>query len=179
MVTSGKSSVRSNRLAIQIAPFELTPDKSRLPFPKHLTDRIEWLAHEKADTDAWLLAIDEGRFRLLSTEEVAANAHLDTLRQLVVEGKLEARNEPTFVLPPENASMPAVSDAGFAEDALLGLENVDARCVKLFLPQYYSPDDWSMILSVEGFWEIWNTRTLRKALSVPLPLGKAAIAAMR
>jgi hypothetical protein len=53
------------------------------------------------------------------------------------------------------------------------------ECVKLFLPQDYSPDDWSMILSVEGFWEIWNTRTLRKALSVPLPLGKAAIAAMR
>jgi len=94
-------------LAILIAPVELTPDKSRLPLPKHLTDRIEWLAHEKADTDAWLLAIDEGRFRLLSTEEVAANAHLDTLRQLVVEGKLDARNEPTFVLPPENASMPA------------------------------------------------------------------------
>lgn len=166
-------------MAILIAPVELTPDKSRLPLPKHLTDRIEWLAHEKADTDAWLLAIDEGRFRLLSTEEVAANAHLDTLRQLVVEGKLDARNKPTFVLPPENASMPARLMQVSLRTHSSGWRMSMPECVKLFLPQDYSPDDWSMILSVEGFWEIWNTRTLRKALSVPLPLGKAAIAAMR
>jgi len=103
---------------------------------------------------------------------------LDTLRQLVVEGKLDARNEPTFVLPPENASMPARLMQVSLRTHSSGWRMSMPECVKLFLPQDYSPDDWSMILSVEGFWKSGTPGHCEKPFG-SATARKAAIAAMR
>ncbi len=92
-------------MAPTIAPVKLKPDRSRLPLPKHLTDHIDWLVG-KGDKDAWLLAIGEGRFRLLSDQQVSENVHLDGLRSLVQTGKPEDPNESTEVFSSEESSLP-------------------------------------------------------------------------
>jgi hypothetical protein len=154
-----------------IAPVQLTPDKSRLPLPKALTDRIDWLAHEDVDTAGWLLLVGEGRFRMLSDEEVTSHPHLDSLRALIQQGRGEDEKNPVKVFPHEESALPARLLRVSFRTHTTGWRMSWPDGVRLLFPIESGAQDLTVLFTAEGFWEIWDTRILRRALAVPIPLG--------
>lgn len=153
-----------------ITPTQLTPDGSnRFPLPKSLTDHISWLDGQ-VDKEAWLLAIAAGRFRLLSDQEVRADAHLDSLRSVVLNGKSEEPNEPTLVLSEERAALPARLLRISLKPHASGWRLAIPKAVQFLLAANCNQSDLTMLLAAEGYWEIWQTETLRRAVSVTFPV---------
>lgn len=151
-----------------IIPFHTSLDTdNRLTLPKHICDEIPWLT--EPNLRAWLFLLSLGRYRLLSDEQVQNDPNLDCVRSLILEGKTAITSQPTHSENPEN-------------------ESIVARLIPITFVQYKQSQSWrflfskeltalapdcdikkvSILLSLEGYWEIWYTDLLKKTLSVPL-----------
>jgi hypothetical protein len=151
-----------------VEPISLTGDRARFFLPKDVTDRIDWLTGE-GDTDAWLVAIDKGRFRLLSDVELKRNVALSDLISRP-DSEHSLRNDPTEVFPAEKASLPARALRILVKRHTSGCRMSRPKEMKLFLPRDYDESDWIMIFAAEGFWEIWHRRVFCDSVSTPLPV---------
>lgn len=150
-----------------ITPAQLTPDApNRFPLPKPLTDHISWLSG-KEEKEAWILAVAAGRFRLLSDEEVRADAHLETLRSIVLNGTSEDPIEPTSVLSTERSALPARLVRISLKPHASGWRLTAPKALQVLAPVDCDHNDLTLLLSAEGYWEIWQTQTLKRAASVP------------
>lgn len=118
---------------------------------------------------AWLLLLSPGRYRLLSDEQIQNNPRLDCVRSLILEGKPAIETELTYAEQTHD-------------------EAIVARLVPINLTHHKQSQSWrflfpkemivlssdcdvknlSILLSLEGYWEIWYTDVLRKTLSIPL-----------
>jgi len=151
-----------------IVPFHtsLDPD-NRLTLPKHICEQIQWMTG--GNVRAWLLLLAPGRYRLLSDEQIENDPRLESVRLLILEGKPAIASEPTY--------------AEKLED-----EAIVARLVPINIAQHKQSQNWrflfskelsalapdcdvkqlSILLSLEGYWEIWYTDVLKKSLSAPI-----------
>jgi hypothetical protein len=151
-----------------VEPVNLTGDRSRFFLPRDVTDHIDWLAGEE-DTEAWLVVVDKGRFRLLSDAELKGNAFLSDLISHF-DSRFKAKNEPTEVFPAEKASLPARALSVSIRRHTSGCRMSRPREMRLFLPQDYDEGAWVMIFTAEGFWEIWHRRVFSDSVSTSFPV---------
>jgi hypothetical protein len=150
-------------------PLPLTIDvNNRIVLPKHMTDRIGWLGGS-GPAKAWLLLISAGRYRLLSDEAVQADPRLEPLRFLIVEGKPEILEEPTYAKEPNTAALVARLVPISITPPKPAWRFSKPKFMEIFAPTDCDPNDFTVFLSVEGYWEIWHTDKLQSAVSVPFP----------
>jgi len=135
----------------------------RIQLPKQFSDRLPWLSG--SDTvPAWLWTISPGAHRLLSEEQTESDPSLELLRSLFVSEKILPSSAPTIANKPEDTAVVA------------RLYRVELKSNKSYwrltlpsaLNEFIPPDcdekKLSILLSPEGYLEIWYTSILRKAL---------------
>ena len=151
-------------------PVQLTVDvNNRMVLPKHITDRIGWLDGPKP-IKAWLLLISAGRYRLLPDEAVQDDPKLEPLRFLILEGKPGAVAEPTYARDPNIAALVARMLPITITPPKPAWRFSKPKSMEIFASTASDAGDFTMFLSVEGYWEIWQTGALKLAISVPLPI---------
>jgi hypothetical protein len=142
----------------------LDPD-DRITLPKHLSDQMSWMAG--TNVRAWLLLLAPGRYRLLSDEQVENDPQLEPVRLLILEGKPAVVSEPTY-------SKDLKEEAIVARLVPIAVaQHKQSQCWRISLPREllkaFAPPDcgdpkaFSILLSLEGYWEIWYTDVLRRA----------------
>jgi hypothetical protein len=140
----------------------------RIYLPKHIADQIPWMTGD-VQIDCWLLVLSPGRFRILSDKQVESDARLESLKSLMVNGKLSEETEATFAHEPSKASMTVrliPITAGPPKAA--GRRVTLPKSMRIFQPAEPDPYEFTVLLSLEGYWEIWHTNVLRKATSSSL-----------
>jgi hypothetical protein len=149
-------------------PIHVGADTSnRITLPRHFSDRIIWLQGMEP-IRAWLLLITIGRYRLLSDEQVQNDPLLEPVRLLVLEGKSTAEVAPTFAEDTKRAAIVARLLPAMVAPPPPGWRVSFPRAFDVFAPLDCDRKAFSMILSLEGYWEIWYTDVLRGAAALPL-----------
>jgi hypothetical protein len=149
-------------------PIHVSADTSnRLTLPRHFSDRIAWL-QGKESIRAWLLQVTIGRYRLLSDEQVQSDSHLEPVRLLILEGKSTAEVAPTVAEDTKRAAIVARLLPVTIAPPPPGWRVPFPRAFDVFQPPDCDGKAFSILLSLEGYWEIWYTDMLRRAAELPL-----------
>jgi hypothetical protein len=138
-------------------------DGNRIQIPKHLSDRLTWLAGAE-QISAWLWIISQGRYRLLADEQVQLDPRLESLRCLILTER---------IIP----SSPATEAKSADETAVVAmlfpvqLKSKDRywkvsfpRELQEFIPPECQRKELSVLISPEGYLEIWYTDVLRRTV---------------
>ena len=141
----------------------LDPDGCRIPLPKHLSDRLPWLSGSELKS-AWLWMISPGRYRLLSDEQVDADPRLGLLHQFILEKQLLPSSDPHVAASVDEASVVAR-----LQPTQLKLNKSYWRLsfpgvLDEFIPSGCDRKKFSILLSLDGYLEIWYTEILRSAV---------------
>jgi len=140
-----------------------TVDSSnRIVLPKDFSDHIPWMTGEVSL--AWLFLVAPGRYRLLSDEEVQGNSHLQPVRMVVLDGKVETTTEPTYREALKDAALVARLVPVTVAHPKPGWRISLPRELDAFVPPDCNPKKISILLSLEGYWEVWYTDVLRDAV---------------
>ncbi|SRR5713101_794442 len=150
-----------------LTPVHLSSDAAnRITLPKHFSDRTPFCGTQSFQ--AWLLLLTPGRYRLLTNEQVQNDQQLEPVRSLILEGKSTPATEPTCSEEPTRAAIVArllpttIAPQGSCWRISL------PKAFDVFVPPDCDPKKFSIFLSLEGYWEIWYTDVLRRAVLVPL-----------
>jgi hypothetical protein len=152
-----------------LIPVHVSPDPdNRITLPKHFSDRMPWPLN--TDGRAWLLLLESGRYRILSDKQVQGDPRLEPIRLLILEGKPVVVSEPTRTKDLKDEAIVArlvpiaVAQHKQSQSWRISL----AREMKAFEPPDCNPKNFSVLLSLEGYFEIWYTDVLRRAAFLPL-----------
>ena len=147
-----------------LIPVHTIADASnRINLPRHFSDHLGW-NHGSKPAQVWLFLVTPGRYRLLSDAQVQGDAQLEPVRMLILEGKPAILMEPTYAEDPKRASLAAklvpvqISPPGPAWRISF------PKAFDAFTPPDCDRKAFSIILSLEGYVEIWCTDLLRKAV---------------
>lgn len=149
-------------------PSHVTADTYGRPtIPQHLSDGISWLRGTET-LQAWLLLIELGRYRLLSDEQVQADSLLEPVRHLILEGEPAIATDPTDATELRLAAMVARLMPTAVAPHKPGWRLSFPKAFEAFAPPEVDQHAFSILLSLEGYLEIWYTDVLRKAALSPL-----------
>ena len=140
----------------------------RITLPVYLSARLEWLEGKEA-IESWLLLISEGRYRLLSNQQVQADPQLETIHAHITEKKSLVGEEPTLAQEPYKAAMVVRLIPIKINSHGSGWRISTPKLFRALAPQGCNPNDFTVFGALDGYLEIWYTDVLRKAASVPLP----------
>ena len=145
----------------------LDPD-GRITLPKHFSDRVPWAAD--TDGQAWLFLLESGRYQLLSDEQVQGDPRLEPIRLLILEGKPAVVSEPTRA---KNLRDEAIVARLVPVAVALHKQSQRWRIslpkeLQALEPPDCDPNNFSVLFSLEGYFEIWYTDLLRRSASLPL-----------
>jgi hypothetical protein len=151
-----------------LVPVHVSPDPdNRISLPKHFSDRIPWMTG--TSVQAWLLLLAPGRYRLLSDEQVQNDSQLEPVRSLILEGKASIASEPTYAKDLKDAAIVArlipIAAAQHKQSQTWRISF--PRELKAFAPPDCNLKAFSVLFSLEGYWEIWYTDVLRRS-AIPL-----------
>lgn len=148
----------------KFAPVHRTADGNRLDLPRQFTDFLDWLkwTPNVVEIDAWLLAVDSGRYRLVSDEQVSNDEKLAPIRLLLLEGPSENRAGISFARTSHDSAQVAC-----LIPIKIGPHKEEWRIswpgdFDVLAPDDCDPDALSIMFSLEGYCEIWYTDLLRK-----------------
>jgi hypothetical protein len=146
-----------------VAHATFDPDGKRIPIPKHLSDRLEWLSGSEP-VAAWLWMVSAGRYRLLSNEQVMADPELEALHNFIHQQELVPSIKPSASTTVEETCMIAR-----LQPTQLKLNKSYWRlsfppALDELVPSGCDRKSLSILLSPHGYLEIWYTEILRTAL---------------
>jgi hypothetical protein len=118
---------------------------------------------------AWLLLLTDGRYRLLSDEQVQNSPLLEPVRLLVLEGKSAALTDPTYADEQKRAAIVARLVPTTIAPPKPGWRISFPKAFEVFVPPDCDPNAFSILFSLEGYCEIWYTDVLRKVGTLSLP----------
>jgi hypothetical protein len=142
----------------------------RIQLPKELSSQISWLQRSAEAVQAWLYLVSDGRFRLLSMEEVEGDEILEQIRAIVLPGTTIEPGDPSSAEPPDMAALPGK----LLPVTLRGSGQSSWRfsippLMDVFAPSRSDTNDFVAVFSREGYWEIWYTEAFKQAALGPLP----------
>jgi hypothetical protein len=145
---------------------DLAVTAGRITIPKDLSERLPWIA--SSNVHGWFYIISAGRYRLLSDDQVQDDPALGAIRRLVLEGKSSEDQTEASQADPESHD----SIVARLWPLSVGLQDQKWRLtlpneLLSLLPPGCNPRSVSILLTPEGYWEIWYTDVLRKALDSP------------
>jgi hypothetical protein len=138
---------------------------NRVTLPKHLCDRFTWITGK--EVQAWLFLPEPGRYRLLSDEDVENDPQLESVRLLILQEKSAVPTQPSYVKNMRDAAVvarliPITIDLHKGSWRVLFAEEWAALA-----PPDSNPRALSILISPEGYLEIWYSDVLRRALAPP------------
>jgi hypothetical protein len=140
----------------------------RIAIPRNLCGAVNWLTGTDP-LQAWLLLVQEGRHRLLSDEQVQKDPMLEPIRMLVLEGRSASPSEPTFAEEPMRATLVArLVPTTISHQKGDGWRISFPKALEVFAPGAIDLRAFSILVSLEGYLEIWYTDVLRKFGVQPL-----------
>jgi hypothetical protein len=118
------------------------------------------------NVQAWLLLLAPGRYRLLSDEQVQDDPQLEPVRLLILEGKPAVVSEPTYSKDLKEEAIVArlvpIAVAQHKQNQSWRI-SLPRELLRAFAPpDCGDPKAFSILLSLEGYWEIWYTDVLRR-----------------
>ena len=152
-----------------LLPVHVFPDTDdRITLPKHFSAHVPW--ESGTDGRAWLLLLESGRYRLLSDDQVQGDPRLEHIRLLILEGKAAVVGQPTCAKDPEDEAIVArlVPVAVALHKPSQRWRISLPRELEAFEPPDCDPKKFSVLFSLEGYFEIWYTDLLRRAALLPL-----------
>jgi hypothetical protein len=136
----------------------------RLPIPKEAANQIGWLKGAEP-VPAWLWLVSEGRYRLLTTEEVQADPMLSPLFDVITNGHSGERPNATEAQSDIDAAMMSrLIPITISPPKPAWRINVP-KTVASFAPADSDMKHFSILFGADGYWEIWHTEALRRAAS--------------
>jgi hypothetical protein len=155
--------------AEKFVPVHLTADTyGRITMPKLYSDAERWIQGTES-LQAWLLLVSQGRLRLLSDDQVQRDPLLEPVRLLVLEGRPAALTEVTFTEEPKRAALVARLLPTVVSPPGPGWRISIPKAFDIFAPSDSDAKAFSILMSLEGYLEIWYTDVLRRAGILPLP----------
>lgn len=146
-----------------VTPVRIRADSSnRLALPKNFIDRMSWLRGSEP-VHAWILVLSLGRYRLLTDDEVRSDPDLEPVRDLVLRGEITVQTDLMIAEQPRHAAVAAkllpiiVTPPGPTWRIVL------PKAIAIFAPINSDVDDFTVFLTLNGHWELWNTHILREA----------------
>lgn len=142
----------------------------RIQLPKELSSQIPWLQKSTQAVQAWLYLISDGRFRLLSMDEVEGDEILEQIRAVVLPATTIERGEPSSAETPDMAAL-----AGKLFHVTLRASGQSSwrfsipPLMDVFAPSRSDTNDFVALFSFDGYWEIWYTEAFKQAALGPLP----------
>lgn len=133
---------------------------NRITLPEQFSDRIPWL--KNGEVRAWLLLVAEGRYRLLSDQQLVDDPELEPVRQLILEGRTVNTAGPTSAIDSADAAIVARLTPVTVSPPGPGWRIAIPRSLDVFLPENCDGKKFSVLLSPDGYWEIWYTDVLKK-----------------
>jgi hypothetical protein len=150
-----------------IIPAHTTADTAnRITLPRTYSGRAPFCGSESFQ--AWLLLLMPGRYRLLTDDQVKNDPELEPVRLLITEGKVPAMADPTSAEPHERAARVARLLPTTISPPPPGWRISFPKAFDPFVPTDCDAKAFSVLFSLEGYWEIWYTDVLRKNASVSL-----------
>jgi len=150
------------------SPAHVTKDISgRITLPKQFSDRVPWMSGT-VPIQAWLFLLQLGRYRLLSDTEVQDHPLLEPVRSVVLEGAPAARADPIFAEEFSRAGLIARLVPTTISPPKPGWRINIPKGLDIFLPPETDANALSVLISMEGYLEIWYTDVLRRAGTLPL-----------
>ena len=147
-----------------VAHVKFDLDGNRIQLPKHFTDRLVWVTGSER-VPAWLWTISPGRYRLLSDQQVEAEPDLEILRSFMFPQQLIPSSRPTSAKSCEEA---AAAVALLFPTQLKFHKSYWRLSFPDELIEFIPPDceqkKFSILISLEGYVEIWYTQTLRSCV---------------
>jgi hypothetical protein len=140
----------------------------RITLPTHLAGRLPWLSGNES-IEGWLLLVAEGRYRLLSNQQVQSDPQLEAIHAHVTGKKSLAGDEPTSAQEATKAAMVVRLIPIKVNPHGSGWRISTPKLFRAFAPPGCSAKDFTVFGALDGYLEIWYTDVLRKAASVPLP----------
>jgi hypothetical protein len=135
---------------------------NRITIPKHLSERIEW---DGTDIQIWLLLLAPGRYRILLDEQVQNDPKLEPIRLLILEGKPALNVAPSFAVDfSAEAIVAKLVPTRMEHPPKKTWRIVFPSELNVFAPPDCDPNAFSILFSLEGYWEIWYTNVLRTAV---------------
>lgn len=163
--TGGDGYNRVEMLLEPPLPLHTSVDASnRLPLPKYLSDCVSWI-QGSLTLNAWILLVAPGRYRLLSDDEVQRSPMLEPVRTLLTEGTVQTEGEPTFAQDSTRAAIVARLLPAIVAPHKPGWRISFPRSFNVFAPPGCDTNKYSILMSLEGYLEIWYTDVLTKAAS--------------
>lgn len=138
-------------------------DGNRIPLPKHLSDRLDWLRGSEA-IPAWLWTISPGRYRLLSDEQAQVDPKLEFLRSLILNEEPIPPSDATSAKRSEDTAVVAMFIPVQVKPSKLYWRLSFPKELDEFIPLDCDRNKFSILFSPERHLEIWYTTILRNAL---------------
>jgi hypothetical protein len=148
----------------------------RIPLPKDLCAQVPWL-NGNDPIPGWLLLLSEGRFRLLSTEQVKRDDQLEILRNTALQEITPENGEPSEAEPAEIAAQTAkLFQIELRPHQSSSWRFAIPREMEIFSPP--GPDSGFFVaaFSREGYWEIWYLESYKQAGLGPVPAAIRGVA---
>jgi hypothetical protein len=142
-------------------PKHVVADNGRIAIPKSLCRAVAWLTGSEP-VEAWLFLVQEGRHRLLSDEQVHHDAVLEPIRALVLTGTPGHPTEPTFAEEPSRAILAARLATISISPKSDSWRLLMPKALEVFAPDGTDLSAFSILVSLEGYLEIWYTDVLTK-----------------
>lgn len=139
----------------------LDPD-NRLNLPRRFSDHISWMRGTESFR-AWLWLVAVGRYRLLSDQQVQEDPQLETVRLLLLEGRsttvaATSTEDPRRALVVVQLLPVTISPPRSCWSIVL------PKILNVLAPNGCDPEAFSILLTMEGHWEVWYTDIVRKTL---------------
>jgi hypothetical protein len=151
----------------QLIPAHTTSDTAnRITLPRYFSDRQPFCGTEPFQ--AWLLLLMPGRYRLLTDDQVKNDPRLEPVRLLITEGKVPTVAEATCAEEPERAATVVRLLPTTISPPPPGWRISFPKAFDPFVPPGCDARAFSVLFSLDGYWEIWYTDILRKSAIVPL-----------
>jgi|ERR1700722_9667047 len=149
-------------------PSHVTADAyNRITVPKHLSDCVSWL-NGNDTLQAWLLLMSVGRYRLLSDHQVQSDPALEPIRSLILEGKSVSTADPMHAEEPRRAAILARLAPTAVSPPGPGWRISFPKSLGVFVPPECDQKAFTVLFSLEGYLEIWNTEILKRATLLSL-----------
>ncbi|HEU5414389.1 MAG TPA: hypothetical protein VFW31_11560 [Candidatus Angelobacter sp.] len=145
-----------------LTPVRIRADSSnRLALPRNIVDHMSWLSGSEI-VHAWLLVLSLGRYRLLTDDEVKSNPDLEPVRDLVLRGQVIGRGDLITAEEPKRAAMAAKLLPTIVTPPGPTWRIVLPKAIAIFIPADCDAKDFILFLTLDGFWELWNTHILHE-----------------
>lgn len=146
-----------------LIPVHLRSDAAnRITLPKDFSGRTPFQGAKSFQ--AWLLLLTPGRYRLLTDEHVQSDQQLEPVRSLVLEGKSSMATEPTCAEETKRAAIVARLVPTTIAPQGPNWRITFPKAFDPFVPLDCDARNFSILFSLEGYWEIWYTDVLRRSI---------------